>query len=109
MEVRYYDPAVHGRDEEPEPADLISCIDVLEHIEPEKLRAVLDHIHSLMERVGYFVIALRPAEKRLPDGRNAHLIIDNAHWWLDRLRELSWDVKRHAYTGDELIVWVKRR
>jgi hypothetical protein len=109
LPVSSYDPAVPGRDEDPEPADLIVCTDVLEHIEPEKLDAVLRHMRGLMLKAAYVVIALRPADKRLPDGRNAHLLIDNGAWWLDRLRKEGWLVKRHAYTGDELIVWLRKK
>jgi hypothetical protein len=37
-------------------------------------------IHS-----GLLVISLIPAKKTLPDGRNAHLILEKPHWWKDKL------------------------
>jgi hypothetical protein len=31
------------------------------------------------------VISLVPAKKTLPDGRNAHLILQTPDWWRDKL------------------------
>ena len=86
LDVREFDPAVIGKDDIPvDPADLVTCIDVLEHIEPEKLEEVIAHIRSLTKKMLFAVIATRPAGKKLPDGRNAHLIIENRFWWMARL------------------------
>lgn len=46
-----YDPAIEGKDECPRPADLLICIDVLEHIEPECLNAVLADISRCRKSV----------------------------------------------------------
>lgn len=83
--VREYDPAIAGKDQEPEPADLVACTDVLEHIEPDCLDDVLLHLRSKVRKRLLFAISLRPAGKTLADGRNAHLIIESAEWWLERL------------------------
>lgn len=85
--IDQYDPAVPGVDSKPYPADMVSCIDTLEHIEPHCLANVLDHIHTLARNVVFFVIALRLAGKRLPDGRNAHLIVESKDWWAGQLTE----------------------
>lgn len=85
--VREYDPAIPGKDADPEPADLVVCTDVLEHIEPESLDDVLKHIHSRTGKYLYFVVSLRPAQKTLADGRNAHLIVESANWWLEKIGE----------------------
>ena len=82
-----YDPAVKEFSADPEPADLVVCTDVLEHIEPECLDDVLRHIHSKMLKSGYFTIGCSKAAKKLPDGRNAHLIIQPPEWWIDKLSE----------------------
>jgi hypothetical protein len=90
--VREYDPGIPGKDGEPEPADVVVCMDVLEHIEPDKLDAVLDHIRSLARKAVYVKIATREALKTLPDGRNAHLIVETPEWWRERL-SIYFDVK----------------
>src|SRR5206468_4084203 len=51
-----YDPAIPGKDIAPRAADLVCCLDVLEHIEPDKLQFVLDDIRRVTKSVGYFVI-----------------------------------------------------
>jgi hypothetical protein len=79
-----YDPAFpeYG---EPRPADLVCCIDVLEHIEPDRLDAVLDELQAILRKYGILTIHTGAAMKVLDDGRNAHLIQRPASWWLPRL------------------------
>lgn len=60
--------------------------DVLEHIEPEYLDQVLMHINNLAESFIWLRIDTLPARKVLPDGRNAHLILEQPEWWLDQIR-----------------------
>jgi len=83
--IQEYDPAIPGKDREPDPADLVVCIDVLEHIEPVFLGAVLDHISRLILMKAFLNVSIRPAIKTLSDGRNAHLIVEPASWWKDQL------------------------
>lgn len=71
----------------PKEADLVCCIDVLEHIEPEKLEAVLKELAKITVKLGFFSIHMGPAEKKLADGRNAHLIQQPSSWWLKRICE----------------------
>jgi len=85
--ARGYDPCVPGLDAEPEPADLVVCTDVLEHIEPECIEAVLDHLKALTKRVFFGTVSLQPAKKTLPDGRNTHLLLRPAKWWLMQFME----------------------
>jgi len=81
-----YDPAVPGKDELPPSVPLVVCTDVLEHVEPDKLDAVLDHLHSLSEQLTFLAISTVPSSKSLRDGRNAHLIVKRPSWWAEQLR-----------------------
>jgi len=83
--IANYDPAVAGCEGRPEPHEFVACTDVLEHIEPEYLEAVLVDLRRVMLRAGYFVIHTGAAMKHLADGRNAHLIQEPVYWWLGRL------------------------
>lgn len=86
LDVYEFDPAVIGKDSIPtDPVDLVTCIDVLEHIEPEKLGEVIAHLRSLTKKMLFAVVATRLAGKKLPDGRNAHLIVKNRFWWMAKL------------------------
>jgi len=83
-EYHPFDPAFPDYGE-PKNADLVCCIDVLEHIEPSKLNAVLEELASITVGLGFFTIHMGPAVKVLSDGRNAHLIQKPTSWWLPNL------------------------
>lgn len=85
VEVSEYDPAIDGKGKPPHPADLVMCTDVLEHIEEDRIEAVLAHIRSLARKVAFFVIHTGPASKNLPDGRNAHILLRDSKWWYTAL------------------------
>jgi hypothetical protein len=87
IKVNLYDPGREGLDDLPDSAPFVTCIDVLEHIEPEHLEAVLDDLKRVTEIMGFFSIHTGPAVKVLSDGRNAHLIQEPAHWWLPKIME----------------------
>jgi 2-polyprenyl-3-methyl-5-hydroxy-6-metoxy-1,4-benzoquinol methylase len=80
-----YDPAVEGKDSPPESAEIVVCTDVLEHIEPECLEDVLDHLERLTEKAVYLTVSTVRAAKFLEDGRNAHLIQEGYDWWLPKI------------------------
>lgn len=87
LKVKLYDPGIEGIDTEPQPAQMVACIDVLEHIEPELLDNVLDDLKRVTNIIGFFTVHTGPAAKILPDGRNAHLIQKPYTWWLPKLWE----------------------
>lgn len=104
--VQEYDPAIEGKDGEPQPADFVVCTDVLEHIEPVNLNAVLRHLRAKTKRRLFVTIACRPAGKTLADGRNAHLLVRPSAWWRAKLLEyfqiLLWE-ERGSTVAAELI------
>lgn len=87
IRVDEYDPAVPGKDTPPSFADLVVCTDVLEHIEPNRLSAVLGHLRMLARKALFVVISTKDSNKVLADGRNAHLIIQHGSWWKQQLRD----------------------
>lgn len=89
-----YDPAIMGKDMMPTFADLVVSTDVLEHIEPERLDAVLVHLKLLARKVVFAVISLKDSNKVLADGRNAHLIIRPANWWKKRIEAIGFTICR---------------
>lgn len=100
-----YDPAIVGKDELPRAADLVVCTDVLEHIEPENLWAVLEDLQRCVKQVGYLTIHTGPAQKRYADGRNTHLIQRGKGWWEKKLSKF-FKVAKVFPIGPELHVVV---
>ena len=86
-DVSEYDPGIEGKDNPPNPADYIVCWDVMEHVEPKYVDNVIAHLQALMLKGGYIYICLVPAHGFLSDGRNAHLTIQDAGWWLDKFNK----------------------
>jgi 2-polyprenyl-3-methyl-5-hydroxy-6-metoxy-1,4-benzoquinol methylase len=85
VEVKHYDPGRPEWADTPDSAQMVACIDVLEHIEPEYLDAVLDELRRCVEFYGFFTVHTGPAIKVLSDGRNAHLIQEHPSWWLPKI------------------------
>jgi len=99
VQVTSYDPGVPGIATLPNGIwDFTVCTDVLEHIEPEFVDAVLDRIRASTQYAAYFIIACTPTKTILPDGRNAHLTVQPIDWWREKL-EKRWagemDFGRH--------------
>lgn len=103
FDVREYDPAIPGKDAPPEPADLVCCLDVLEHVEERCLDAVLDDLLRLSRRALLLDIACRVGGKRLADGRPAHVLVRPHSWWLEKLRGIG-TFQRLPSPPDELAV-----
>jgi uncharacterized Rossmann fold enzyme/2-polyprenyl-3-methyl-5-hydroxy-6-metoxy-1,4-benzoquinol methylase len=82
-----YDPAIENKTDTPRPADIVLSFDVLEHIEPDKLEAVLQDLQRCIKKVGYFIIHTGPSSKNLSDGRNSHLIQQPLEWWKTQLEK----------------------
>ncbi len=105
LKVIEYDPGIAGKDGLPKPADMVVSTDVLEHIEPELLDGVLAHQYRLAGKGAYLVISLRLAREILADGRNAHLVVKPADWWLEKLGAVGWKIQR-AESRKGLCVWL---
>jgi hypothetical protein len=99
MTLQAYDPAVPQYSTPPVPAEMVACIDVLEHIEPEFLDDVLDDLARLTEAVAFLTVHTGPAVKVLADGRNAHLTQQPLEWWLPKIWE-RFDIHTVQVTGE---------
>lgn len=89
IDVYGYDPAIPTYSEKPtSPVDIVVCLDVLEHIEMNSIDDVLREIKSLTKQFCYLAIDLQPAVKTLEDGRNAHILLAPADWWVSRISQL---------------------
>lgn len=100
-----YDPCVPDYAGDPDPADMVVCVDVLEHIEPLLLDSVLDHITELAESIVFLSINTGPAGKVLDDGRNAHLIQQPMTFWLPKLWE-RFDMQKAQVVGPQEFIFI---
>lgn len=80
-----YDPAIDEKKTIPRPADIVVCTDVLEHIEPDKLKFVLNDLARCVQKIGFFVISTRLAVKTYANGDNTHSIVQGKEWWNKQL------------------------
>lgn len=72
--------------------DAVVSSDVLEHVEPDQVDATLDQLFKLAKRAQYHHIACSECGMTLPDGRNAHLTVEEPKWWLEKFTRPGWSV-----------------
>lgn len=110
FDVRRYDPAISEFAAAPAKAQLVACVDVLEHIEPDCLDDVLDHLAALTKRILFVAISTRKAKRFLSDGRNSHIIIqDGESWWRPKFEKRGLEVRRVWQTGiDEWVALMQK-
>jgi len=100
----YYDPFIPEHSQTPEVVDLVICADVMEHVEPQCTRAVLDHIARITRRLVFFSIALTPAGKVMSDGRNAHINLRSQEFWLREIQRRFVISEAQASAGGETLL-----
>lgn len=87
--VTSFDPGIPGIDKLPATKwDIVVCTDVMEHVEPQFVDQTLQAIRLVTDRAAHLCIACTPAKTMLPDGRNAHLVVEDASWWLEKIRPM---------------------
>lgn len=86
LEINGYDPCVEQFSQKPiKKYDLVTCIDVLEHIDRENITEVLKNIKGITDGVFLYIIDMIPARKILEDGRNAHVLLAPPDWWCQQI------------------------
>ena len=118
--VEEYDPGIPGKDLWPSPADMVTCIDVMEHVEGPCVDATLVEIGDLARTGAFMVIALYGNGAKLPSSDQAiHCTVETKEQWEDRLRA-AWNFphrwrtetapKRRNGVGDKhvLKVWMEK-
>ena len=110
IKVDGYDPSVEKWSRKPEEAyDIVTCIDVLEHIDIDLIDQALHDIKSYTKLFCYVTIDLQPAVKRLEDGRNAHVMLAPPEWWITRFSQLfpsitSFTIKHLNSSNQKLVL-----
>ncbi len=94
IEWHDYDPAVKGKRKTPNRCDMVTCTDVMEHVEEQYVDSVLEHIASLATKCVFLYIACSKAGKILSDGRNAHITQKPIDWWEEKIERFFPDTKK---------------
>lgn len=79
-----YDPYVPQYSKLPWTAkiDVVFSSDVLEHMTRTQIDQFLGNARGANPSFVFLVVSTRPAQKKLPNGVNAHLTIKPAAWWV---------------------------
>ncbi len=86
VNITPYDPAVAKFSNKPTGQyDLVLCIDVMEHVQEDKVEEVLKDIFTYSNKV-FLTITCYPATQILLNGKNAHYTIKEPDWWKEKLK-----------------------
>lgn len=102
--VEEYDPGIVGKDCAPEPADLVVALDVLEHIEPDRLEAVFRHLTEMARKRLFVAISTKLSKRKMADGRDTHLSLHDDAWWAAAFKARGFRICATCNTG--LRLWV---
>ena len=83
------------------------CCDVMEHIPPEHVDAVISNIMASTETV-FFQIATVPDAFGKMIGQTLHLTVEPAEWWADTFERLGYRVQRLADNASNVQLIVTR-
>lgn len=104
FDVRQYDPAIPEKSAPPVPADIVAVLDVMEHIEPCYLDAVMNDLARVTRMILFAAVSMSQSKRWMRDGRNTHLIVQDSKWWRRRFEAVGFKVRREWQTG--LPEWV---
>lgn len=81
-------------------ADFTFCVDVLEHIPPERVATVLSAIRGSTRKRAFLQIATRPDKFGAAIKETLHLSVHDADWWRDQFASHFTDVRCEADPGE---------
>jgi hypothetical protein len=107
-EITEYEPGRRELSQPPEPHNFVICIDVMEHVEPDHVDAVIDDLKRVTLRYAYVTISTEPAFKILKDGRNAHLTIELYPWWIEKFSK-RFEIVRESHNMRSVSLFLKAK
>lgn len=98
IDVYGYDPAnpMFEKNLDEMKVDMLISSDVLEHVEPEFIDKTIEELKT-KSKYFFHLIACSPAKLILPDGRNAHLIIENNDYWRDKFLSKKYKIQKEDF------------
>ena len=92
-----FDPGVPYEKPSHKNFDIVISIDVLEHIPVEDLSWVIEEIFDFSRKVVFLNVACYPADKILPNGKNAHVSIFHPLWWFGFISCIASKFKKKCF------------
>ncbi len=91
IDIDLFDPCYeeHSSINEDKYYDMTICIDVLEHIPSQDIDWVLYKIFNKTKKYVFMNVACYPAIALLPNGKNAHININNPQWWHKKILQIK--------------------
>ena len=100
INITPYDPAVPEFANKPTGQyDLVLCVDVMEHVQEDKVEEVLKDIFTFSNRI-FLTITCYEAIQNLPNGKNAHYTVKEPSWWEEKLK---------PYEGKYKVIFQEKR
>jgi len=103
--IHEYEPGKPELAGDPPICDASICIDVMEHVETDKVDNVIKHIYDKTNNWTYQTIALTAASGSFSERQNLHLTIKPADWWLEKLTPY-WDLLKTNITGGNILHFI---
>ena len=118
IEIDCYDPGHELYKDTPlrDSYDCVYTCDVLEHIEREDIDTVIAHTQSLADQ-NLHIIDMTQAKKHLPDGRNAHVLLQDKWAWIEQFEQHEHTIEEvfpysvpdpNFKTRDRVCIWTRR-
>jgi hypothetical protein len=101
-----YEPSIPELNIDPEACDMTICVDVLEHVEPDKIDNVLSRIRDKTNKLCFLSICVVESYGQFDDGTNLHILVKPVEWWIEKLKE-KFDIINEVSTKFHLTTWVK--
>jgi SAM-dependent methyltransferase len=86
----------------PKGFDAVFCTDVLEHIPPERVDAVMSNLRRAAGKAAFLGIALfEDGFGPVIIGSHLHLTVQPVEWWLERVQNAGFKVEGQAVTNNK--------
>lgn len=97
LRINEYDPCIPELQKMPDGNyDFVVSSDVLEHVERDCIEAVIDECFDKATFGVYHHIATCLTGRKLPDGRDFHILVRNHQWWKSMLDRAGWTLMEHS-------------
>lgn len=105
FDVTEYDAGIERKNKLPVGSyDMVVCVDVMEHVEPEFVDETIELLYQYATKVIYVSICCAPSLENFDDGENLHLTVRPPSWWMSLFEKRGC---KFSYTGTDRGLLIK--